>query len=402
MSVLKSAIVPAITGLVVAIIIIALSPENQPATQKVVFLESQKPETPVKSSAPASGNPTDSMLNPGNPVHAPVNVRSYADAVASAQPAVVNIYTSKIITRQYHPLYDDPAFRRFFGMHSVPRRQRMQSSLGSGVIISPSGYVLTNNHVIAGADEIKVALADGREALASVVGADPETDLAVLYMEMPDLPAIVLADPDDIRVGDIVLAIGNPFGVGQTVTQGIISALGRNQANLSTFVDFIQTDAAINPGNSGGALVNSRGALIGINTAIFSRSGGSHGIGFAIPVDLAKQVMMQIVQHGSVVRGWLGIEPTILTQGLAKALSMPFVPGILVSGVFRDGPAYQAGIAPGDVITAINGEALQDPRDALSFISTKRPGERVEITVIRKGETYRINAVVGERPTPQA
>lgn len=399
MNVYKSVIVPAITGLVVAVVIIALLPDNQPQKQEVVFVESQKPETTVNAGQNADKTSSRSLATSTAP---PVTVQSYADAVAAAQPAVVNIYTSKLITRQYHPLYDDPVFRRFFGMHSVPRRQRMQSSLGSGVIVSPSGYVLTNNHVIAGADEIKVALADGREALASVVGTDPETDLAVLYIEMPDLPAITLANPKDTRVGDIVLAIGNPFGVGQTVTQGIVSAMGRNQANLSTFVDFIQTDAAINPGNSGGALVNPQGALVGINTAIYSRSGGSHGIGFAIPVDLAKQVMMQLVKHGSVVRGWLGIEPTILTQGLANALSMPFVPGILVSGVFRDGPAYQAGIAPGDVITEINGEPLQDPRDALSFISTKRPGDQVEVTVVRKGEAYRIKAVVGERPTPQA
>lgn len=400
MSVYKSVIVPAITGLVVAVVIIALSSDDQPRKQEVVFLESQKPERQVKfSGKPADKTASQSLVAGTTALSLP---QSYADAVAAAQPAVVNIYTSKLVTRQYHPLYDDPIFRRFFGMHNVPRRQRMQSSLGSGVIVSPSGYVLTNNHVIAGADEIKVALADGREALASVVGTDPETDLAVLFIEMPDLPAVTLASPEDTRVGDIVLAIGNPFGVGQTVTQGIVSAMGRNQANLSTFVDFIQTDAAINPGNSGGALVNSQGSLIGINTAIYSRSGGSHGIGFAIPVDLAKQVMMQLVKHGSVVRGWLGIEPTILTQGLANALSMPFVPGILVSGVFRDGPAYEAGIAPGDVITEINGEPLQDPRDALTFISTKRPGDQVEITVMRKGEAYRIKAVVGERPTPQA
>ena len=395
MSVVKSLILPAITGLVVAIVIIALT-SNAPRQQEVVFVESQKPETLVKSEqAPADSQVDTPLLSATPPL-------SYADAVAGDQRSVVYIYTTKIVTRQYHPLYDDPIFRRFFGMNNIPRRQRMQSSLGSGVIVSPSGYVLTNNHVIAGADEIKVALADGREALASVVGTDPETDLAVLYIEMPDLPAITLADPEETRVGDIVLAIGNPFGVGQTVTQGIVSAMGRNQANLSTFVDFIQTDAAINPGNSGGALVDSNGALIGINTAIYSRSGGSQGIGFAIPVDLAKQVMMQLVQHGTVVRGWLGIEPTILTQGLANALSMPFVPGILVSGVFRDGPAYQAGVTPGDVITEINGEPLQDPRDALAFISTKRPGDIVEITVIRKGEAYRIKATVGARPTPQA
>ncbi|MCG8314419.1 MAG: trypsin-like peptidase domain-containing protein [Pseudomonadales bacterium] len=380
MSALKSLILPAMTGLIVAIVIITLLP-NQENNGEVVLIEA----------------PAESAATPLKGAQTP---QSYADAVALAQPAVVNIYTSKIVTRQYHPLYDDPIFRRFFGMNNVPRRQRMQSSLGSGVIVSPSGYVLTNNHVITGADEIKVALEDGREALASVVGTDPETDLAILYIEVPDLPAVTLARRSDTRVGDIVLAIGNPFGVGQTVTQGIISAQGRNQADLSTFVDFIQTDAAINPGNSGGALINTEGELIGINTAIYSKSGGSQGIGFAIPVDLAKQVMLQIVQHGSVVRGWLGIEPQVLTQGLANALNMPYVPGILVAGIFKNGPAYTAGVSPGDVITEINGEPLQDPKDALTFISNKRPGDKVDITVVRKGEAYRITATVGERPTP--
>ncbi|MCG8668271.1 MAG: trypsin-like peptidase domain-containing protein [Pseudomonadales bacterium] len=377
MSEIKRLTLPAITGLIAAILILTFLPEKQNGGE-VVFVETKSSPTSSLGSSP----------------------QSYADAVAKAQPAVVNIYTSKIITRKYHPLYDDPTFRRFFGMNNVPRRQRMQSSLGSGVIVSPSGYVLTNNHVITGADEIKVALADGREALAAVVGTDPETDLAVLYVELPNLPAITLANHQNTRVGDLVLAIGNPFGVGQTVTQGIISALGRNQANISTFVDFIQTDAAINPGNSGGALINTNGELMGINTAIYSKSGGSQGIGFAIPVNIAKQIMIQIVEHGSVVRGWLGIEPQILTQGLANALDIKFIPGILVSGVFKNGPAHQAGVTPGDVITEINGAPIENPKDALNFISNKRPGEKVDITVIRKGKQHRINATVGERPTP--
>ncbi|PIE41498.1 MAG: 2-alkenal reductase [Gammaproteobacteria bacterium] len=378
MSALKRFTLPAITGLIVALVIIALLPDKN-HSNPVTFIETGHDTPPVSVNAP----------------------QSYANAVAKAQPSVVNIYTSKIITRKYHPLYDDPVFRRFFGMNNVPRRQRMQSSLGSGVIVSPSGYVLTNNHVIAGADEIKVALFDGREALAAVVGTDPETDLAVLYIEMSNLPAITLANHQHTRVGDLVLAIGNPFGVGQTVTQGIISALGRNQANLSTFVDFIQTDAAINPGNSGGALINTQGELMGINTAIYSKSGGSQGIGFAIPVNLARQIMMQIVEHGSVIRGWLGIEPQILTQGLANALNMQFVPGILVSGVFKNGPADQAGVIPGDVITEINGSPIVNPKDALEFISSKHPGENVAISVIRKGHKHNIVARVGERPTPK-
>lgn len=377
MSELKRLTLPAITGLIAAIVII-LFLQGKNGDNQVVFVENNNVQQPITVNAP----------------------QSYANAVAKAQPAVVNIYTSKIITRKYHPLYDDPTFRRFFGMNNVPRRQRMQSSLGSGVIVSPSGYVLTNNHVITGADEIKVALSDGREALAAVVGTDPETDLAVLYIEMPDLPAITLANHEQTRVGDLVLAIGNPFGVGQTVTQGIISALGRNQEDLSTFVDFIQTDAAINPGNSGGALINTQGDLMGINTAIYSKTGGSQGIGFAIPVNLAKEIMMQIVEHGSVVRGWLGIEPQILTRGLANALDMPHIPGILVSGVFKNGPAHQAGVMPGDVITGINGKPIKHPKDALSFISSKRPGVQVAISIIRQGEEHDINATLGSRPTP--
>ncbi|MFG1489212.1 trypsin-like peptidase domain-containing protein, partial [Oceanospirillum sp. HFRX-1_2] len=242
---------------------------------------------------------------------------SYSDAVKQASPAVVNIYTSKIIEQRAHPLLQDPAFRQFFGYNGVPRQQRLQSSLGSGVIVSADGYVLTNNHVIAGADEIKVALKDGREAIAQVVGTDPETDLAVLSIPLPDLPVITIAPSDDIEVGDVVLAIGNPFGVGQTVTMGIVSATGRDQLGINTFEDFIQTDAAINPGNSGGALINPRGELLGINTAIFSKSGGSQGIGFAIPSNLSRQIMIDIIREGSVVRGWLGVEVQELTPALA-------------------------------------------------------------------------------------
>lgn len=325
---------------------------------------------------------------------------SYADAVERAQPTVVNIYTSKIVTRSYHPLHDDPVFRRFFGMNEAPQRQRMQSSLGSGVIVSPSGYVLTNNHVIAGADEIRVSLQDGRETLATIVGTDPETDLAVLYIEAPNLPSITLAASQQVRVGDIVLAIGNPFGVGQTVTEGIVSALGRNQSNISTFVDFIQTDAAINPGNSGGALINAQGDLIGINTAIYTKTGSSTGIGFAIPVDLAKQILMAIVKDGEVVRGWLGIEPQMMTVAIAKALNVQFTQGLLVAGVFEQGPAFKAGILPGDIITHINAKEVSDPRAAMGLITSLKPGETVNLRIRRQDKSVDIVASVEARPDP--
>ncbi|MGA9221594.1 MAG: trypsin-like peptidase domain-containing protein, partial [Pseudomonas graminis] len=245
---------------------------------------------------------------------------SYADAVSNAAPAVANLYTTKMVNnsnKPNHPLFDDPQFRRFFG-DNLPKQKRMQSSLGSAVIMSPEGYLLTNNHVTSGADQIVVALKDGRETIAKVVGSDPETDLAVLKIDLKNLPSITLGRSDAIRIGDVALAIGNPFGVGQTVTMGIISATGRNQLGLNTYEDFIQTDAAINPGNSGGALVDANGNLTGINTAIFSKSGGSQGIGFAIPTKLALEVMKSIIEHGQVIRGWLGIEVQPLTEELSE------------------------------------------------------------------------------------
>ena len=273
---------------------------------------------------------------------------SYASAVSLASPAVANLYTAKEVNKALPPVYSDPELKRFFG-DNLPQQKRMESSLGSAVLMSKEGYLLTNNHVTAGADQIIVALKDGRETLARVIGSDPETDLAVLKIDLPDLPAITLGRSDSIRIGDVVLAIGNPFGVGQTVTMGIISATGRNQLGLNTYEDFIQTDAAINPGNSGGALVDAKGNLLGINTAIFSRSGGSQGIGFAIPVKLALDVMRSIVEHGQVVRGWLGLEVQALTPELSESFGLLDSPGILVAGVYRDGPAAKAGLQPGDV-----------------------------------------------------
>ncbi|MBC3385163.1 Do family serine endopeptidase [Pseudomonas sp. SWRI12] len=324
---------------------------------------------------------------------------SYADAVTTAAPAVVNLYTTKVINKPSHPLFEDPQFRRFFGDNS-PKQKRMESSLGSGVIMSPEGYILTNNHVTSGADQIVVALKDGRETLARVIGSDPETDLAVLKIDLKNLPAITIGRSDSIRIGDVTLAIGNPFGVGQTVTMGIISATGRNQLGLNNYEDFIQTDAAINPGNSGGALVDANGNLTGINTAIFSKSGGSQGIGFAIPVKLAMEVMKSIIEHGQVIRGWLGIEVQPLTQELAESFGLSGRPGIVVAGIFRDGPAQKAGLQLGDVILSIDGEPAGDGRRSMNQVARIKPTDKVTIQVMRNGKELKLSAEIGLRPPP--
>ncbi|MBU1330487.1 MAG: trypsin-like peptidase domain-containing protein [Gammaproteobacteria bacterium] len=322
---------------------------------------------------------------------------SYADAVTIASPAVANLYTTKFANKPTHPLFEDPQFRKFFG-DNLPKQRRMESSLGSAVIMSHEGYLLTNNHVTAGADQIVVALKDGRETLARVIGSDPETDLAVLKIDLQDLPAITLGRSDNIRIGDVSLAIGNPFGVGQTVTMGIISATGRNQLGLNTYEDFIQTDAAINPGNSGGALVDAYGNLVGINTAIFSKSGGSQGIGFAIPVKLALEVMQAIIEHGQVIRGWLGIEVQPLTPDLAESFGLEGRPGIVVAGIYRDGPAAKAGLQPGDLIFSIDGEAAGDGRRSMNQVARTRPGEKISIEVMRNGKPMTLTAEIGVRP----
>ena len=324
---------------------------------------------------------------------------SYADAVTTAAPSVVNLYTTKVVNKPSHPLFEDPQFRRFFGDNS-PKQKRMESSLGSGVIMSPEGYLLTNNHVTSGADQIVVALKDGRETLARVIGSDPETDLAVLKIDLKHLPSITVGRSDNIRIGDVALAIGNPFGVGQTVTMGIISATGRNQLGLNNYEDFIQTDAAINPGNSGGALVDANGNLTGINTAIFSKSGGSQGIGFAIPVKLAMDVMKSIIEHGQVIRGWLGIEVQPLTQELAESFGLSGRPGIVVAGIFRDGPAQKAGLQLGDVILAIDGEPAGDGRRSMNQVARIKPTDKVTIEVMRNGKELKLVAEVGLRPPP--
>ena len=324
---------------------------------------------------------------------------TYADAVTIAAPAVVNLYTTKVINKPAHPLFEDPQFRRYFGDNG-PKQRRMESSLGSGVIMSPEGYILTNNHVTSGADQIVVALRDGRETLARVVGSDPETDLAVLKIDLKNLPSITLGRSDGLRVGDVALAIGNPFGVGQTVTMGIISATGRNQLGLNSYEDFIQTDAAINPGNSGGALVDANGNLTGINTAIFSKSGGSQGIGFAIPVKLAMEVMKSIIEHGQVIRGWLGIEVQPLTKELAESFGLTGRPGIVVAGIFRDGPAQKAGLQLGDVILSIDGAPAGDGRKSMNQVALIKPTDKVAILVMRNGKEIKLSAEIGLRPPP--
>ncbi|MEN9843978.1 MAG: hypothetical protein RLZZ612_1807 [Pseudomonadota bacterium] len=319
-------------------------------------------------------------------------VGSFREAAHTASAAVVSISTSKAPVRSPHSR--DPWFRFFFGDQE---QQQQQSGLGSGVIVSPTGYLLTNNHVIEGADEIEVTFNDGRRTKARVIGTDPETDLAVLKVDLDGLPAITLGDSEALQVGDQVLAIGNPFGVGKTVTSGIVSALGRTQLGINTFENFIQTDAAINPGNSGGALVDVNGHLMGINTAIYSRSGGSMGIGFAIPTSTAKSVMEAIVQDGQVTRGWIGVEPQELNPELAEAFGVNTRSGVIITGVMQNGPAAQAGLRPGDVIRAVNGKAVSTVPELLSTVAALKPGDTAELRVIRRQEESTLKIIPGRR-----
>ena len=322
---------------------------------------------------------------------------SYASAVERAAPAVVNVYTTTIVETRAHPLARDPLFRNFFNLPSEPGRKRMESSLGSGVVVSGNGYILTNHHVIAGADDIVVELKDGRVSQASVVGTDPDTDIAVLKIELNNLPKLILTTSPG-RVGDLVFAIGNPFGVGQTVTMGILSATGRNQVGVANYENFIQTDAAINPGNSGGALINVRGELIGINTAIFTRSGGSNGIGFAIPASIATDIMQELIDHGQVIRGWIGVETQPLTDDLARSFGVGRDAGVLISGVYRRGPAATADILPGDILTHMNGQKIANGRLAMNQVADFEPGTQIPIKLLREGQTIERVITVGQRP----
>ncbi|MES2424659.1 MAG: trypsin-like peptidase domain-containing protein [Pseudomonadota bacterium] len=320
---------------------------------------------------------------------------SLAQAARTAAPAVVSINTSKAAERT--PQSNDPWFRFFFG----ERGNEPQGGLGSGVIVSTSGYILTNNHVVEGADAIEVILNDARRTQAKVIGTDPDTDLAILKIELEKLPVIVLGNSDALQVGDQVLAIGNPFGVGQTVTSGIVSALGRNQLGINTFENFIQTDAAINPGNSGGALVDTAGNLLGINTAIYSRSGGSMGIGFAIPVSTAKTVLEGIVKDGQITRGWIGVEPQDLTPELAETFGVKAKDGVMITGVLQRGPAAQAGIKPGDVVIQVASTTVRDVNALLSAVAALPPGTPAKFTLQRKDEQVVVEVTPGVRPKPR-
>ena len=357
------------------------------ATLKPAWLDRRSALTavvPVIESSDARGGAA--------PASAPNSLR---EAAKSASPAVVSINTSKAPENQAQSA--DPWFRFFFGDQG---QGQPQAGLGSGVIVSEAGYILTNNHVIEEADQIEVVLNDGRKSTAQVIGTDPETDLAILKISLTGLPVITLGNSDALSIGDQVLAIGNPFGVGQTVTSGIVSALGRTQLGINTFENFIQTDAAINPGNSGGALVDIRGHLMGINTAIYSRSGGSMGIGFAIPTSTARNVMDAIVRDGKVTRGWIGVEPQDLTPELAESFSVPSGTGVIITGVLQNGPAAQAGMRPGDVVTHVAGKPVSNVAQLLSAVAGLTPGTASTVDIVRKEGKQRIQITPGKRNQP--
>ncbi len=326
----------------------------------------------------------------------------FSAAAKKVMPAVVNIFTSSTVKIPNNPFMDDPNFRFFFGDQFEDGAVQKSSGLGSGVIVSHDGYILTNHHVIEAADQIEVALADGRKAKGRIIGSDPETDLAVIKIDLPgNIPAVTFGHAEQAQVGDIVLAIGNPFDVGQTVTMGIISALKRNHLGLNTFENFIQTDAAINPGNSGGALVDVNGNLIGINSAIYSPNGGSLGIGFAISISTAKKIMEQIIQNGSVTRGWIGVAVQELTPELAESFKLGDVQGVLISEVVRGSPADQAGIKAGDILTMVGNKPLADSNAMLETISSLPPGKVAVLKLLRNQREIVVQVKVGKRPRPR-
>jgi serine protease DegQ len=341
-----------------------------------------------------TGNTGVALVESPTSPSAPPPVGSFRGAAQKASAAVVSISTSKASDRQMQ----DPWFRFFFGEQGA----QPQAGLGSGVIISADGFILTNNHVVEGATEIEVQLNDSRKARARTIGTDPETDLAILKINLERLPVITLGNSDALQVGDQVLAIGNPFGVGQTVTSGIVSALGRNQLGINTFENFIQTDAAINPGNSGGALVDVNGNLMGINTAIYSRSGGSMGIGFAIPVSTAKLVLEGIVKDGVVTRGWIGVEPADLSPELMETFGVKANKGVLITGVLQNGPAAQAGVRPGDVVVEVGGKEVANVSELLSTVASLRPGTATEFKLQRRNDSVEVTVTPGKRPKPRA
>lgn len=354
------------------------------ATLRPDWLHSSQPTTlPVPAAQVAEGPRAES---------------SYASAVAVATPSVVNVYTTKHINVPAAPLPNDPELKRFFRDMPGFIRRKEATALGSGVIVRNDGYILTNYHVIEAADAIEVALSDGRQTSADLVGADPESDLAVLKIDLPDLSAITFNGEHRVRIGDIVLAIGNPFGVGQTTTMGIVSALGRNRLGINIYENFIQTDAAINPGNSGGALIDTTGRLVGINTAIYSETGGSLGIGFAIPAQAAHIIMDQIIETGTVTRGWLGIEPQDITPELANAFNLNQEMGVIIASVLKNGPAGRAGLRVGDIVLEMNGQEVHDSIGFLNQIAPLAPREAITLLVMRDGKKRDITVQVGTRP----
>jgi serine protease DegS len=374
-------LIPVLLGLIIALLILLVKPQWLSAT--VIAKQDSLTENETVASSDNFSGPV-----------------SYSTAVDRAAPAVVNIFTQRIVKEKKHSLLDTPFLKRFFKNQDQPE-ERMQSSLGSGVIMNTAGYILTNYHVISGADKILISLHDGREIEAKLIGSDAEVDLAVLKINLPDLPYIRIAESGPVNIGDVVLAIGNPFGVGQTVTMGIISALGRNQLGLNTYEDYIQTDAAINPGNSGGALINAHGYLVGINAAIYSQSGGSQGIGFAIPANSAAQVLADITQFGKTIRGWMGIEVQEATPALLTNLSLPnALEGLLVTGLSLNGPAQQSGLMIGDIITRLNNKDSFSAKSAMNQIGSLRPGESISIDFIRSGRKQSTVAISGKRQSP--
>lgn len=358
----------------------------------IAWQQYQKPKAPV---APDGVKMPAEKVEPLIDTSRTGGIVSYSAAVKVAAPAVVNIFTTQKVKQLDHPLMNDPAFREFFG-NQLPEQlnpEQNENSLGSGVIVRPDGYILTNNHVVSQADQIIVALQDGRRAAAKIIGTDPDTDLAVIKIELDKLPVLPFKLSGN-EVGDVVLAIGNPFGVGQTVTQGIISATGRSDLGINTYEDFIQTDAAINPGNSGGALIDVAGNLIGVNTAIFSQSGGSLGIGFAIPAKICQQVLNSILKDGRVVRGWLGISLMPVQQ---ENIIAPKQAGVVVADVLKNGPAAQAGLLKGDKITQVNEEKITSASHLINYVALQAPNSTIKIQVERAGKPLTLNVVVGER-----
>jgi Do/DeqQ family serine protease len=378
----------AVTVAVAAVfVLVTLKPEWLPRSAGWATGPMLPLPTLMQAQAPGAAASANGATWPGR--------HGYSLAAQRAAPAVASVTATRLLR---NPHANDPRFRLFFGDQATQPQQQL--GLGSAVIVSPEGYLLTNHHVIEDAVEIDVQLADGRQARARIVGSDPETDIAVLKIELDALPVIALGDQRALQVGDAVLAIGNPFNVGQTVTAGIVSALNRNRIDNSPFQSFIQTDAAINPGNSGGALVDGDGHLVGINTAIFSRDGGSLGIGFAVPVDTARQVLEALVREGQVNRGWIGVEPQDLSAELADSLGLPVKRGVLITGVLQDGPAARGGVRPGDVVLQVGDKPVLSTDELLAAVAALPPESEVLLQVQRGAQALQLQVTPARRPPP--